>query len=64
LGLIMLMHEVTAPAVALAFVASTVLGAIWAFAAASFIQVSYTAARQATSEKEPREKSPSERSAT
>jgi membrane protein implicated in regulation of membrane protease activity len=64
LGLTMLMNEVTAPAVGLAFGASTVLGAIWAFAAASFLQVSYTAARQATSEKEPREKEPRERSPT
>ena len=49
-GLTLSMNQITVQAVALAVIASTVLGAIWAFAAASFIQVSFTAARQATSE--------------
>lgn len=57
IGLTLLMKEITLPAVALAIVASTVLGAIWAFAAASFLQVSFTAAREATSDSTAREDS-------
>ena len=57
IGLTLLMTEITLSAVSLAVIASTVLGAIWAFAAASFLQVGYGAAREATSEVAAREES-------
>lgn len=45
-----LMQRITVPAVALAVAASAILGGIWTFAAASCIQVGYSAAKQATRE--------------
>ncbi len=49
-ALTLLMNQITVQAVVLAVIASAVLGAIWAFAAASFVQVSFSAAQQATAE--------------
>lgn len=46
--LILLMERMTVGTVALAIVAPAILGGIWTFAATSFIQVSYGAARQAS----------------
>jgi len=46
--LILMMERMTLETIALAIGASAILGGIWTFAAASFIQVSFAAARQAS----------------